>query len=455
MRTCRKCGCTDALACVTNEGPCYWVDDDLCSACLVHVDDINPKNKNRRETAKELLAHRSSAAQSAANRHNKKSKPTNIMNNLTITRLSLLQVLDKINSVVDMPAESAGEPKGDKPKKRPVFPILENILVEVTESGTATIVGTDLGMTVIGTIQVTGDSECKFLLPFGFIYGICKLMTDDDLELQVLKKTVVLKTKGNNIDIEASGEVGDFPKVPVFPVEHRVNVTGDIIGAMNKALVTADTNNLRPAMCKVLAKVEKDAVIVASTNGTTLFEKSFPLDRTDDEQKNVADLLLNKSIVKALNGVTASSLSWNASHLGIQVDNISMIATLQDEKYPNYKAVMPAADANLTLDRLDLIREMKKLELTGQSAMIFLKKEIGFLVIESEDSQHNRKILVRVPGDYGGQCERVKIQPGNLLKILSQVDCEEISFAITAANKGILITSEEEQQYRGLLMPIA
>lgn len=33
--TCRICGCTDALACATDAGPCSWVDakHTLCSGC--------------------------------------------------------------------------------------------------------------------------------------------------------------------------------------------------------------------------------------------------------------------------------------------------------------------------------------------------------------------------------------------------------------------------------------
>jgi len=30
---CRVCGCTWENACVTEEGPCYWAEDDLCSVC--------------------------------------------------------------------------------------------------------------------------------------------------------------------------------------------------------------------------------------------------------------------------------------------------------------------------------------------------------------------------------------------------------------------------------------
>ncbi|OGN92325.1 MAG: hypothetical protein A2Z75_04415 [Chloroflexi bacterium RBG_13_50_10] len=32
---CKVCGCTDGNACVTAEGPCYWVMKGLCSACYI------------------------------------------------------------------------------------------------------------------------------------------------------------------------------------------------------------------------------------------------------------------------------------------------------------------------------------------------------------------------------------------------------------------------------------
>lgn len=34
---CRVCGCTEEKACTTPQGPCYWVEDDLCSACAPAV----------------------------------------------------------------------------------------------------------------------------------------------------------------------------------------------------------------------------------------------------------------------------------------------------------------------------------------------------------------------------------------------------------------------------------
>lgn len=38
-RACRACGCTDAAACITDAGPCWWVEGDLCSACAPGADE--------------------------------------------------------------------------------------------------------------------------------------------------------------------------------------------------------------------------------------------------------------------------------------------------------------------------------------------------------------------------------------------------------------------------------
>lgn len=32
--TCSECGCTEDNACLTIFGPCQWVSENLCSACL-------------------------------------------------------------------------------------------------------------------------------------------------------------------------------------------------------------------------------------------------------------------------------------------------------------------------------------------------------------------------------------------------------------------------------------
>lgn len=36
---CRVCGCSRDNACVTEKGPCWWFEDNLCSACVDKDDE--------------------------------------------------------------------------------------------------------------------------------------------------------------------------------------------------------------------------------------------------------------------------------------------------------------------------------------------------------------------------------------------------------------------------------
>lgn len=47
---CRVCGCTDSQACVTAEGPCRWVEADLCSACQPYLQQITDAIATAKET---------------------------------------------------------------------------------------------------------------------------------------------------------------------------------------------------------------------------------------------------------------------------------------------------------------------------------------------------------------------------------------------------------------------
>jgi len=35
---CRRCGCTEFDPCFTDDGPCSWIEENLCSACVTTED---------------------------------------------------------------------------------------------------------------------------------------------------------------------------------------------------------------------------------------------------------------------------------------------------------------------------------------------------------------------------------------------------------------------------------
>ncbi len=50
-RKCRICGCTEGKACITDDGPCFWIEPDLCSACMNQAETDIKHNHNGHDKA--------------------------------------------------------------------------------------------------------------------------------------------------------------------------------------------------------------------------------------------------------------------------------------------------------------------------------------------------------------------------------------------------------------------
>lgn len=45
-KICCECGCTEDDACMTDDGPCYWAEPGLCSACVDSADETISREMN-------------------------------------------------------------------------------------------------------------------------------------------------------------------------------------------------------------------------------------------------------------------------------------------------------------------------------------------------------------------------------------------------------------------------
>jgi DNA polymerase III sliding clamp (beta) subunit (PCNA family) len=432
MPTCRKCGCTDARAC---KGGCYWVEPDLCNQCVTHVDDVdslNPKSFTDKSALVKML------------NENKYKNNNWSMKKITIPASPLMAVLKKVKEVI---------------AKNAAMPILTNVLVKVRRTDIL-VIATDLALTIQGTIEVTNDHEFgyEYLLPFDFLYNICHLTNGLDITIEVtdtLKKKIaerkaVISTYTDIFNVYDLDNPEDFPKMPDFPHENSAGIAGDMIEWMNKLISTAAKDVARPAMQKIYLGINNEGMALATTDAHVLVEKTFKA-----ESAQAVDILIDTKIAKALKGFRETSISWSDSHVAFVSNGITIIGTIQDEQYPQYRAVFPEeGKTNLRVSLDELTGVMERAALTRKSATIYFKREIGTLVIESTDVDYNRKVTSRLAADYFGDCVSIILSPEKLLLILGQVEYKSINLSITSPEKAVIITTDADESYRALIMPM-
>jgi DNA polymerase III sliding clamp (beta) subunit (PCNA family) len=368
------------------------------------------------------------------------------MKKITIPTSQFAAVLKKVKEVI---------------AKKPVLALLENILIKVRRKDIE-IIATDLLVTIKAVVEITNDGDCgyEFLLPFKFLHDTMLLINDSNITIEFIERTkkeegkkvtilqAILTTFSDKYDLDWLDNTDDWPKLPEFPQENSIGIADGFIEWLNLMLDTASTDVCRPAMQNIYIGIANNGIAMAATNANIISEKTFQCESTRG-----VDLLVNPKIAKALKGFKETSISWSDTHLCFVSSNMTLIGTLQNEKFPNYRAVFPDASPNFTISLTELTGVMEKMSLTGKNADVWLKREIGHVVVESFDADYNRKIMVRLGADYYGPCERVTLIPHELLKLLGQVKYATLSLAITGPNTPIIITSESDDTYRSLIMP--
>ena len=465
-RACRVCGCTEYNACSHPEhGRCWWVEGDLCSHCKLwpgeckkmreileeHLESYNVgsftsgRDFSNDEGLKAFVKNLNGKVEPPEN--NVYQNHTN-MKKIAVPLAPLLAVLKKVKEVIS---------------KHPTINVLSNVLIKVRRTDIQ-IIATDCIVTLEGTIEVDnigGLFGYEFLLPFKFLLDTCQLVNTSQLTIELIERvetqnlTEVTQTDAlltgyeDEYFINCLESTVDWPLMPQFPVENSVGINDDFIEWLNKAVTTASSDALRPALQKVHIGISRNQIALASTNAHVVMEKTFGV-----ETEHYHKLLIDTKIAKALKGFDETSISWSDTHLAVVSDNMRLIGTIQDEKFPDYQAIFPPLDGNLNLQLAEFTGVMEKVSLTEKEATIYLLREKNFITIESENLDYNRKIKIKMAAYYTGDCEKIIINPKNMLLLLKQVDYSTVLLSIVAPNRPIIITAEADPSYRSLIIPM-
>jgi DNA polymerase III sliding clamp (beta) subunit (PCNA family) len=104
-----------------------------------------------------------------------------------------------------------------------------------------------------------------------------------------------------------------------------------------------------------------------------------------------------------------------------------------------------------------LVDALNKTSLTSikpNTTWITLKAGEPTIALESMDEDLGRKNRVSKSAEYTGDTPRFAIDADKLLTLLGQIDTEQVSLHIYDPTKAILLSTDEDTDYLGLIMPI-
>jgi DNA polymerase-3 subunit beta len=334
-----------------------------------------------------------------------------------------------------------------------VLPVLTSMYCKV-EKGELELITSDMEITISYKLAVETKGEpFEFLLPFDFISRLMALLGSQPITIELVSKTAVkITTDSDEYDLSDTGSTADFVKIPSLPKRNLIKLNGNFVKLITIAMLTTSKDDLRPAMTHACLDIKKKQSILVSTDAHLLYTHKLPVTFDEPDQ-----LCFSHKVAEAMAGIDELELSWTQDLLAIKSGRVTILSKRLDAKFPDYKAVIPDHGANLKLNREDLIEVLRKACLSSvdtKQTNLFLKRESGTIHFEYEDVDYGRKGHLRLKGAFSGNCESISVNAKSLLTLLGQIESDDINLHIDKPTKAVLLSTEENKDYLGLLMPL-
>lgn len=345
---------------------------------------------------------------------------------------------------------------------KPVIPILDHFLFDLN-GGLLTITGTDLETSMSTSLEVQSDEDVKIAIPSKLCMDTLKALPNQPVTFTINgdKNTVELKSEFGRYKLIGQN-ADDFPRIPETTSENSFKMSSNILSSsITQTIFASGNDELRLSLTGVYVQLYKDNAVFVATDANRLVK----IERNDINPGVETNFILPK---KALNLLktnlsqddTETQIDFNDSNAFFTFEDTKLICRLIDERYPDYKAVIPTDNPNkLTLHRQDFLNSVKRISIFGNKTtnQINIKITGSELTIFAEDLDMNNEAVERLGCDYAGEDMEIGFNSKLLIEMLQNLSTNEVIVELsTPSRAGIILPSEnmDEENLLMLIMPM-
>ncbi len=345
---------------------------------------------------------------------------------------------------------------------KPIIPILNNFLFTIND-GMLSIYSTDLETTMSTSIKVDAKENVSIAIPSKTTMELLKTLADQPLAFSINeeKGTVEIKYETGRFKLTAQRS-DEFPKTPQLEDLNSFEIPAKVLQkAVAKSVFATSSDEIRLNLTGVYLQLFKNNLTFVATDANRLVRFT----RNDVKPGAEDALILPKKALNLLKSSLPSDdtmvkVSFNRQNAQFQFGEQSLTCRLIDEKYPDYKAVIPTENPNrLTVDRGDFLMAVRRVSITSNKSthQIRLKMTSSELTISAEDIDFENESVEKMACSYLGDDMEIGFNSKYLLEMLNNMDAAMITIELSQPNRaGVILPAEQEtdEDILMLIMPM-
>lgn len=343
------------------------------------------------------------------------------------------------------------------------LPILDNFLFEI-KKGELSITASDLETTMTTKINVEAKEDGVVAIPAKLLLDTLKTFPNQPLTFTIDNENFGIEISSDYGKYKLIGHNGsEFPKTPKLESPSSINLGASVLAnAINKTLFATGNDELRPVMSGVYFEINNDDLTFVATDAHKLVKYR----RVDLKGENGSSFILPKKPLTLLKGILGSigeevAIEYNETNAMFVFGGTKMQCRLIDGKYPNYNAVIPTENPNkLTVSRNALLNSVKRVSIFSNKTthQVRLKMTGSELNISAEDLDFANEANERLTCQYEGEDMEIGFNSRFLVEMLSNLDSDEVSIAMSAPNRAGILTpcekNDDNEEVLMLVMPV-
>ena len=308
------------------------------------------------------------------------------------------------------------------------LPILEYFLMELKD-GQLTVTTSDLETTLIGSITVDNvEREGVIAAPGKLMLDTLKEFPEMPLVIEVNDTTWEIQITWNSGHLSIPGASAvSYPAVPTMGNESK-NITLDVdmlVNGINRTIFATADDELRPVMNGVYFDFTPESLTFVATDAHKLVK--YAAENTTDF--TAAFILPKKpaNLLKALllKEEDAVEVTFDAKNVSFQLKNYKLVCRLIEGNYPNYNAVIPAANPNKVLvDRVELLNGIKRVAVCSNPTTNLIRMDIADnkVNLTAQDIDFSVSANETISCSYDGTPVTIGFKSTFLVEILSNIE---------------------------------
>ena len=342
---------------------------------------------------------------------------------------------------------------------KPVIPILDHFLFDL-KAGKLTITGTDLETSMSTSLDLQSDEDVQIAVPSKSCMDTLKALPN---------QPVTFTVDSDNNSIELKSEFGryklvgqnasDFPRIPDTTSENSFTMeAGTLSSSISQTIFASGNDELRLSLTGVYVQLYNDNAVFVATDANRLVK----VERSDVKPGVETNFILPKKALNLLKSNlpqddTEAKVDFNDSNAFFSFGDVRLICRLIDERYPDYKAVIPTDNPNkLSVNRQDFLSSVKRISIFGNKTtnQINIKITGSELTIYAEDLDLSNEAVERLGCDYSGEDMEIGFNSKLLIEMLQNISTPDIIIELSTPSRAGIILPTDNIDNENLLMLI-